>query len=647
MSTALQVLLLEDDPSSIRLFIRKMQSAPVEITVKEARNRQGFIRELEIPQFDCIVIDYNIPDITGLEALRLSKEMVPDTPLIVYSGSVGEEKAVECMLEGAAEFILKSNSLRLVPAILSVVEKRREREARVRAEEAQKHIYAVLHLSEEKYRDIVTWAPIGIYQTSPGGKFLMVNQSLVEMLGYDSIDELLQLKIQSAYYNVEDRDALIKRFEPEGSGKDTDVQWKKKDGTPIWVQLSAHAVKDEQGNTLYFEGFVHDVTEQKHLEAQFRQAQKMESIGTLAGGIAHDFNNILGIVSGYIVMARQHIGQPDMLTHDIEMISDATKRGTTLVRQLLTFARKSEVNIEPINVNIVVKELVPMLRATFPKTIEITLKLDENIPSIDVDQNQLHQALLNLAVNARDAMPDGGTLSLTTELVSSEKVRKRIPEVYAGEYVHLTISDTGHGMEEEIKSKVFDPFFTTKQEGKGTGLGLAVVYGIIGSHNGFIDIESEVNRGTIMHLYLPVSPAISSANFDVPDKLEICGGDETILIVEDEIPLQQFLKASLEEKGYKVIEASNGAEGVDMFDEKKQDISLIITDLGLPKLNGIGLIRSVMKKNPNTKILLASGYIDPDQRLEILKAGARGLLFKPYNKKEVLFRVREILDATN
>jgi PAS domain S-box-containing protein len=475
----------------------------------------------------------------------------------------------------------------------------------------------------------------------------MVNQSLVDILGYDSIDELMQLKIQCVYYDERDRDSLIARFEPQGSGKDIDVQWKKKDGTPIWIQLSAYAVKDEQGNSLYYEGFVHDVTEQKQLEAQFRQAQKMEGIGTLAGGIAHDFNNILGIVSGYVGMARQHLDQPDKLARDIDMISDASKRGITLVRQLLTFARKSEVNVKSVDLNAVVKELVQMLRATFPTTIEIVMKLDEDIPSIEADQNQMHQALLNLAVNSRDAMPDGGTLTFTTELQSSERVKKQVFEAYTDKYVHLTISDTGQGMDEETKCKVFDPFFTTKQEGKGTGLGLAVVYGIVGSHNGFIDIESEVNRGTTIHIYLPVSPAESSTKFSASDKSEIRGGNESILIVEDETPLRQFLRISLEEKGYKIYEASDGIEGVEVFEREKQNIALVITDLGLPKLNGIGLIRNVIKKTPNVRIMLASGYIDPDQRLEILKAGACGIIFKPYNKREILFRIREILDAEN
>lgn len=639
MSTALSVLLLEDDPSSIRLFTRKVQSAPVDITVKEARNRDTFIRELELSHFDCIVIDYTMPDITGIDALRLSKEMSPDTPTIIYTGSVGEEKAVECMKEGASEFLLKTNSIRLVPAILAVVNQKREREARLQAEEAQKQ-------SEARFRALAetSTAAIFIYH---GEKFVYVNSAAEQLTGYTN-NELLEKTFWELVHPdhlemIQQRRQAMERGESVPSRYEFKIA--AKDGTERWLDFAVSSINFEGAPASL--GIALDMTTQKKLEQQVRQSLKMESVSTLAGGVAHDFNNILNIVSGYASLTERHLNDTEKLKHDIKTILDASARGAQLVRQLVTIAGKVEVKVEQVDVNFIVNELISLLHATFPKTIEIVADLGDATFTINANHNQLHQALLSFAVNARDAMPAGGVLRFTTKRITGKKIHQRIPNAQPGDYVHIAVADTGKGMDEKTKSKIFDPFFTTKQKEVGSGLGLSVVYGIIGSYNGFVDVDSAVGRGTTMHVFFPLMTATKPVFQVQEDIVKIGGGNETILIVEDESSLREYLKALLEDKGYKILEAADGCEGVDLFTEHQKNISLIISDLGMPRLDGMGLLRKIKEMQPHINVIMTSGLVDPDQQSEVLKAGVREFLPKPYSGKEVLLCVRKILDEMN
>jgi two-component system, cell cycle sensor histidine kinase and response regulator CckA len=639
VSTVLSILLLEDDPSSIRLFTRKVQSAPVEIVVKEARNRETFIRELELSKFDCIVIDYTIPDIMGIEALRLSKEMSPDTPTIIYTGSVGEEKAVECMKEGASEFLLKTNSIRLVPAILSVVNQKREREARLQAEEAQKQ-------SEARFRSLAetSTAAIFIYQ---GEKFVYVNSAAEQLTGYTN-DELLhktfwELTHPDHIEMIQQRRSAQQRGESVPSRYEFKIVMK--DGTERWLDFTASSIHFEGASASL--GIALDMTNQKKLEQQVRRSQKMESVSTLAGGVTHDFNNIFNIISGYASMTERHIGDPDKLKRDIKTILDASARGAALVRQLVTLSGKTEVKNEQVDVNLVMKEIVSLLHATFPKTIEIVSDFSSAVYLTNANRSQLHQALLSIAMNARDAMPDGGTLRFTTKRMNGKKLQQQNPNAQASDYVHIAVSDTGKGMDEKTKTRVFDPFFTTKEKGSGAGLGLSVVYGILGSYHGFVDIDSAVDHGTTMHIFLPISTFTKPIPHVKEEFIRISGGDETILVVEDESTLCEYLKVLLEEKGYSVLQASDGSEGVELFSKHQEQIALVISDLGMPKLDGLGLLRKIKAMQPTVKVIMTSGLVDPEQQSEILLAGARDFLPKPYNGREVLLRVREILDSVN
>jgi two-component system, cell cycle sensor histidine kinase and response regulator CckA len=639
VSIVLSILLLEDDPSSIRLFTRKVQSAPVEIIVKEARNRDTFIRELELSKFDCIVIDYAVPDISGIEALRLIREMSPDTPTIIYTGSVGEEKAVECMKEGASEFLLKTNSIRLVPAILSVVNQKREHEARLNAEEAQKQ-------SEARFRSLAETSPaaIFIYQNE---KFVYVNSAAEQLTGYTN-EELLH----KTFWELTHPDHLEmikqrKSVQQKGEAVPSRYEFKiiTKDGTERWLDFAASSIQFEGIPASL--GIALDMTNQKKLEQQVRRAQKMESVSTLADGVAHDFNNIFNIILGYASMTEYHLSEPDKLKHDIKTILDASARGAGLVRQISLLSGRNEVENDQVDVNLVMNEIISLLLASFPKTIEIVSDVSKAAYIANVNRSQLHQTLLSIAMNARDAMPNGGTLRFSTKRISGKKLQHQNPNAYASEYVHIAVSDTGKGMDEKTKNRIFDPFFTTKEKGDGVGLGLSVVYGIIENYHGFVDIDSAIDHGTTMHIFFPITSSTKPVPQTKEEFIKINGGSETILVAEDESTLREYLRVILEEKGYSVLLACDGSEGMELFSKHQEQIALVISDLGMPKLDGLNLLRKIKELEPNARVIMTSGLVDPDRKVEILRAGAKDFLAKPYGGREILLRVREILDSVD
>ena len=383
----------------------------------------------------------------------------------------------------------------------------------------------------------------------------------------------------------------------------------------------------------------HEMEEQKKLETQLRQSQKMESVGTLAGGIAHEFNNILNIIKGYTLLIRQSPSVNENVTENMNVIEETVERGAYGVRQLLTLARKTESCLALSNPNDLVSELSKLLKQTFPKTIDITLELDAKLPSIWVDPNQISQALLNLSVNARDAMPGGGRLTLKTLLVEAGKVQD--PAATAGPYACIEVKDTGSGMDAALRNRIFEPFFTTKGVGKGTGLGLAIVYGIVKNHNGFIDVDSEVGRGTSFRLYFPMARAEENPAVDEAPKREVspprrANGGVTVLVVEDEEKMVYLLRKALLRNEYNVLVASDGEQAIDLYHRRKQDIAVVLLDIGLPKIAGLDVILRMKEENPNVKVIVASGYIDPDFKSRMQRAGVQGFIEKPYNPDAVV-----------
>jgi two-component system, cell cycle sensor histidine kinase and response regulator CckA len=389
-----------------------------------------------------------------------------------------------------------------------------------------------------------------------------------------------------------------------------------------------------------------DITEQKKLQQDLIQSQKLLSIGTMAGGIAHDFNNILAIILGYSSLLHSIKDNPQKFSDGVTAIRQAVDRGAGLVRQILTFARKTDISFEPLSVSELVKELVSMLQQTFPKIITFNTRIEKHLPYIKADHTQIHQALLNLCVNARDAMPHGGEISIAIEKVTGEKLRGQFPSATNPWYISLNVSDTGMGMDEAIRNQIFDPFFTTKEKGKGTGLGLSVVYGIVQAHHGFVNVESTLDRGTTFFLYFPV-PQESSAALESHEQAveQISGGNETLLLVEDETLLLDMVQILLESNGYTVFTAKDGEEAVQVYQQHAYEIALVISDMGLPKLTGVSEFEKMKEINPTVKIIFASGFFEPDMKAALESVGAKGFLQKPYVIDELLSKIRKALDT--
>jgi PAS domain S-box-containing protein len=376
-----------------------------------------------------------------------------------------------------------------------------------------------------------------------------------------------------------------------------------------------------------------DIEERKKLEEQLLQSQKMESIGRLAGGIAHDFNVILNIIQGYAFTLRDYCAQNGEADESLGVINETVQRGSALVQQLLTLGRRSSTKFELVNINALVEGLVGLITQTFPKTIELTTALEADLPPIMADHNQIEQALLNLCVNAGDAMPNGGRLSFKTRAVDGASLR-RLGDELKERYICVEVSDTGIGMDESVREQIFEPFFTTKDAGRGTGLGLSVVYGIVKNHGGFIDVESKSMCGTSFQMYFPVAPAEASFTEAVvtidADTAAASNIAATVLLVEDEQHMLDLLEGTLLQRGYRVLTATDGDKALDIYRRHKEVIDIVLLDIGLPKMAGEDVLHKMKQENPDVKIVIASGYLELDLKSEMERAGIKHFLQKPY-----------------
>ncbi len=504
-----------------------------------------------------------------------------------------------------------------------------------------------LQESEQRFRSLFQDALTANFISTPEGKILTCNPAFIRLFGFGSMEDALQCNVVELYPSPEKQRELLRLLRDKKRLEHHEIELRRHDGTPAYVVENLVGTFDSQGELVEIKGYIFDQTERRQLEQQLIQAQKMESLGALAGGIAHDFNNILGIMLGHLSLVEMYRSDKDKTSESIEVLRKTVQRGTMLVRQLLTFARKSEVNYRGTSVDLLIQELMKILTATFSKTITFTAEVEDNMPLILGDYNQLYQALLNMAVNARDAMPQGGTLSVSAKAISGADARARCREAQAEKYVSITLKDTGMGMNEATKRRIFEPFFTTKEIGKGTGLGLAVVYGVVKSHNGFVEVDSAPGMGSAFTLCFPVAvQTIETIPVDDVEIAEVPGGKETILVVEDEEMLRDSVNALLESKGYRVLEAADGESAIHEYRQHKDEIALVLSDVGLPRRSGWKVLQKMREINPAVKAIIASGYIDPTAKCEMLKAGAREFVQKPYVPSEVLKKIRSVLDET-
>ncbi|HEX9615197.1 MAG TPA: ATP-binding protein [Bacteroidota bacterium] len=508
-----------------------------------------------------------------------------------------------------------------------------------------------LRESEERYRQIVETATDIIYRIDPRGYFTYANPVAVRIIGY-SLNEIIgrnYLDIIQGYHRKRAMKHYLKQTKEKIPSTYFEFPAISKDGEVVWLGQNVELVMSG-GEIVELQAVARDLTaarkaekERKELELQLLQAQKMESIGRLAGGIAHDFNNILGIILAYADILNAEGLPREKFRTSLDAITRAVERAKGMVKELLTFARKTEPSFEYVDLNELIGGFMRMIMGTFPVNVVFSTNLDSANHGIMADPNQINQVLLNLFVNARDAMPKGGNLAVSTFPADESVLNKIHPHGPTLPHVCLEVHDTGIGMEPATISRIFEPFFSTKGHGVGSGLGLAVVYGIVQNHQGMINVESAPGKGATFRVYFPVA--------DKKRKISTSGapahhlrGTETILFVEDEELLREGIVTALTSHGYRVLIAVDGVSAVEMFMREQHEIAVVLSDVGLPRLGGWEACVTMQEINPKIRIVMASGFIDPVVRAEMRRAGA-SFVQKPYEPAEILGKLREVLDS--
>jgi PAS domain S-box-containing protein len=505
---------------------------------------------------------------------------------------------------------------------------------------ARRQDEAGLRESEEHYRRFVTEDFTGTLSIKADGRIVTCNPAFASIFGFASTEEATAGNFLELLRSRKDGVELLEMVRQHGIVERHELEMSQRGGDPVYVVARLVGLFSE-GALTDLQVYLFNDTKRKRLEQQLVQAQKMEGLGTLAGGIAHDFNNILAIILGYTNRLEALVPKPET-PGAVKIIKEAVERGAALVQQLLTSARQTEARFSALDLNALVRELEKMLQATFPKMIGFELRLQPDLPLITADRSQIYQVLLNLCVNARDAMKDGGTLTLETAMTPGAELMESFTGAGAQDYACIRVRDTGSGMSKQVKSHIFEPFFTTKERSKGTGLGLSVVYGVVNNHRGFVQVESEPNAGTTFIVYLPVEHSTEESG--VAGKItRKPNAPQTILLVEDEEMLRDLGVTILESEGYRVIAAKDGMEAVALFEAHRDDIGLVVCDLGLPRLGGREAFLKMKESRPGVRAIVASGYLEPAIRSEMLKAGVLDTIQKPYDFNDLLTKIRSAI----
>jgi two-component system, cell cycle sensor histidine kinase and response regulator CckA len=514
---------------------------------------------------------------------------------------------------------------------------------------SRKQAEDALRQAEEKYRGMFEDAVVGIYRTTPAGKVLSANRALAQMCGYDAPEQLIA-NINDVgrdlYHNPKMRESFTRQLMETGVVRNFEYQIRRRDGRLIWLLQTGRVLKNDKGEALFYEGTVHDITERKVLEEQLRQSQKMEAVGRLAGGVAHDFNNALGVIMGYGELLDLNLPPDDPMHKHAKEIIKAGQRAASLTRQLLAFSRKQTIQPVVLDLNSVVTDTEKMLQRLIGEDIDLTIVRESKLKNVKADRGQVGQILMNLAVNARDAMPGGGKLLIeTVNAELTDEDARQFPYVEPGHFVLLRVSDTGCGMDANTVAHIFEPFFTTKAEGVGTGLGLSMVYGIVKQSNGYVFVDSEVGKGTAFRIYLPQVQSAPQAVSAAERRQSLPRGSETILLVEDEAPLRELARGCLQAGGYQILEACDGKTAIEVASQHQGKVDLLLTDVIMPGMDGCELAAHLSQSRSEIKVLFISGYTD--DRLSnrgVLEPGV-ALLMKPFPIEALLVAVRNVLDG--
>jgi PAS domain S-box-containing protein len=630
----LRLLLVEDDANDAELVLRELRRGGFEPDSLRVETAGAMIDALATRRFDVVLSDFRLPTFSAPAALEALHATGLDLPFIIISGTIGEETAVTAMKAGAHDFVLKQDLARLCAAVdreLGQAELRRR----------GREVVEALAASEERYRHLYENAPIGIYRTTPDGRILLASPALVEMLGFESFEQLAPLSLEEGGFGASTpRTAFKERLEREETVRGMESTWLRRDGTPIYVRENARAVRGDNGAVVWYEGTVEDITEQKHLEEQLRHAQKMEAVGRLAGGVAHDFNNLLQAALTTVQLLRLGGQDPRERDEQLAELEEHFRRGAQLARQLLLFSRREAPRPERLDLVGVVEGAVRLLQRLIPASVRLIVEIAGRPLRVEGDRGQLEQVLMNLVVNAVDAMPKGGKLTI--------RAGREGPRA-----VWFEVADTGAGIPEEIRERLFEPFFTTKDPGKGTGLGLSVVHGIVTQHNGRIEVEGRPGRGATFRVVLPCSgsgafpavPAESTAQAAVAEPSATFPGSPAhrIMVVDDSPAIRALFEAILAREGHEVVVAASAEEALEQPASRAFD--LLLTDLTLPGTSGLALAGALRDRWPDLAVVVVSGQAED----EALREAARGrvrFLQKPVAVEVLLEAVRAALGGS-
>jgi len=632
---SLRVLLLEDNQADADLIRHTMLEAERDAQIDRAATRKEFLALLAGHTYDVVLADYRLPDWTGMDALREMRRLGFEIPLIIVTGTLGDDHAVECVKSGAADYVLKERNLARLP----VAARRAVRDKQ--AQDEARRTQAALEESADRFRKLIetSFDAIGLTEA---GIIRDANHGFLRMFGYEHMAEVVGRPIVN-FIADESRAEVERRLATSTEGT-YELVGLRKDGKKIMLEATGttHTVGDKPGRITA----LRDVTEKRSLENQFRQAQKMEAVGRLAGGIAHDFNNLLTVIMSYTDMLSEGFSIEDSRADDLDQIRRAAVTASSLTRQLLAFSRQQVIEPRLVNLNDVVSSSEKMLQRLIGEDVELVTILTSDPIAVVIDPSQLEQVIMNLSVNSRDAMPEGGKLTLETTNVAmdAEYARDHWP-AHAGRFAMLAVSDTGTGMDEETRARIFEPFFTTKEVGKGTGLGLATVYGIVKHSNGFIWVYSEPGFGTTFKIYLPLVDKPAAQYGGQASQAPLATGTETVLLAEDAAAVRVAARQILERAGYTVIEAPTGKDALTIASKRQAPIHLLLTDVVMPEMSGRELAEQFAQFRPASKVLYMSGYTDDAVvRHGVLQSGI-AYLQKPFSPDTLARKVREVLDS--
>jgi len=630
----LRLYLVGQPDPELDLAAQALGQLSTSLAIIQIRSWETLVRALE-QKCHLVITRDDLMSASAEQVLRKVRECYPGCPVILLSRRGGYEEAVEAMKMGFSDFVLKKDEdwSRLLTSVSSTLEK-------VRSDQRAARL-------EVRLQALLNRLNVGVFRTSMQGELLEANRSFLSMIGLAEIPVQPPLDLRDLHLRPSDFHDYLTQVTETGHVPAYEVQWKRKDGRALWVALTQTVTRTEDGLTV-IEGILEDIGHRKELESQLRQSQKMESVGKLAAGLAHDFNNILTIIQGYSSFLLEEKVSPEESQEALKQICEATNKAAGLTRQLLTFSRKQLVQPRSINLNEVVENVLKLLQRMVGEDIGLECHFMPSLPSIMADPGMLEQVIMNLSVNARDAMSGGGKITIASTVVTIDPEVPRLNrESRPGRYACLRFTDTGCGMDQNTMAQIFEPFFTTKTSGKGTGLGLATVYGIVKQHRGWIEVSSKVGVGTTFQLFFPAEQ-ISPPRENREHHFSLKGGNETILIVEDEKPLRKLVSDVLKSHGYVVHEAHSAMEALRTWASQIDKIDLLFTDMKTPEgLTGFQLAEALLARKPDLKVVYTTGYsLDLAQNKVNLDVGLN-YLPKPYQPAQLVNTIRKCLDLRN